>query len=148
MIDTNNSILFWQISKEWTEQHCNPKMFPIITLCNTFTFTYTMTFIYIYFQTCSFSKQKSDTALYVSYGAVMRIYGCSGCCKRWYFTFNDQECSPVAVDGVVYQENTNNMNILRHRNIQGLFEIFIFYFYFFNSYVLKNLHNIHKSNTL
>ncbi|XP_072021043.1 collagen triple helix repeat-containing protein 1-like [Amphiura filiformis] len=68
---------------------------------------------------CTITKQKSDSALYVTYGANMRVYGCHGCCKRWYITFNGAECSPIPIDGAVYQTNTNNMNLLRHRNIGG-----------------------------
>ena len=70
-------------------------------------------------QSCTITKQKSDSALYVTYGANMRLYGCHGCCKRWYITFNGNECSPIPIDGVVYQIHTNNMNLHRHRNIAG-----------------------------
>ena len=46
-----------------------------------------------------------------------RITGCSGCCKRWYFTFNAVECrAPATIDGLVYQ-NTN-INIHRSANIE------------------------------
>ncbi|XP_041459048.1 collagen triple helix repeat-containing protein 1-like [Lytechinus variegatus] len=69
--------------------------------------------------TCTFTKRKSDSALWVYYGGNLRLYGCSGCCKRWYFTFNDNECSPTPIDGIVYQTNTNNMNLHRHRSISG-----------------------------
>ena len=46
-----------------------------------------------------------------------RITGCSGCCKRWYFTFNAVECrAPATIDGLMYQ-NTN-INIHRSANIE------------------------------
>lgn len=69
--------------------------------------------------TCQFTKDLDDSALYVHYSANMRLYGCSGCCMRWYFTFNDAECSPITIDGTVYSENTHYSDLLRHRNIQG-----------------------------
>ncbi|PIK56850.1 putative collagen triple helix repeat-containing protein 1 [Apostichopus japonicus] len=69
---------------------------------------------------CVFTKQYSDTALWVYYGGNLRVYGCSGCCKRWYITFNGNECSsPTVIDAVVYQENTNEMNLHRHRSFEG-----------------------------
>ncbi|XP_072020471.1 collagen triple helix repeat-containing protein 1-like [Amphiura filiformis] len=74
---------------------------------------------YATIHTCSFTKQHEDSALYVVYSANMRLYGCSGCCKRWYFTFNNDECSPIPIDGVVYMENTNHMNGLKSRVFQG-----------------------------
>ena len=75
-------------------------------------------------QSCTITKQKSDSALYVAYGANMRTTNCHGCCKRWYFTFNNAECSsPTKIDGAVYQVNTNSMNLHRHRNISGRYEI-------------------------
>ncbi|XP_071490012.1 collagen triple helix repeat-containing protein 1-like [Diadema antillarum] len=69
--------------------------------------------------TCTFNKRDSSSALWVYYGGNLRLYGCNGCCKRWYFTFNDNECSPTPIDGVVYQTNTYYMNLHRHRSIQG-----------------------------
>ena len=52
----------------------------------------------------------------------MRIYNCNNCCKRWYVTFDGQECSPVPIDGVLYMRvgtgNTQN-NIHRPRVITG-----------------------------
>ncbi|XP_022084696.1 collagen triple helix repeat-containing protein 1-like [Acanthaster planci] len=69
--------------------------------------------------TCTIQKRYSNSALYVAYGGNLRLYGCDACCKRWYFTFNNNECSPVPIDGVVYQHNTYHMNLHRHRNIEG-----------------------------
>ncbi|XP_071490014.1 collagen triple helix repeat-containing protein 1-like [Diadema antillarum] len=69
--------------------------------------------------TCTFNKLESDSALWVYYGGNLRLYGCDSCCARWYFTFDDNECSPITIDGVVYQTNTYYMNLHRHRSIQG-----------------------------
>lgn len=50
----------------------------------------------------------------------MRIQGCTGCCKRWYFTFNGVECnSPYAIDGVFYMKSGSSQDIHRHRHIEG-----------------------------
>ena len=50
-----------------------------------------------------FTKNFSDTALRVAWTGTLRVYGCTGCCKRWYFTFNGAECSaPLPIDGIVY----------------------------------------------
>ncbi|XP_071824897.1 collagen triple helix repeat-containing protein 1-like [Apostichopus japonicus] len=69
---------------------------------------------------CVFQKQYSDTALWVYYGGNLRLYACSGCCKRWYITFNGNECSsPTVIDAVVYQANTYYMNLHRHRSFEG-----------------------------
>ena len=63
-------------------------------------------------------KKKSDTYLRVVYVGNTRITGCTHCCKRWFFTFNDAECTvPAAIDGVVYQRE--NLNIHRSVNIEG-----------------------------
>ncbi|XP_068672507.1 collagen triple helix repeat-containing protein 1-like [Montipora capricornis] len=52
---------------------------------------------------CVFTKNFSDTALHVAWTGSLRVTGCTGCCKRWYFTFNGAECSaPLPIDGIVY----------------------------------------------
>ncbi|XP_077996719.1 collagen triple helix repeat-containing protein 1-like [Glandiceps talaboti] len=72
-------------------------------------------------KTCSFKKLYSNTALYVAYGGNMRSYGCSGCCIRWFFRFNGNECSnPTAIDGIIYQTNTHYINLHRHYNVEGI----------------------------
>ena len=49
---------------------------------------------------------------------IIRIKGCTHCCKRWYFTFNSKECSnPAQIDGVIY--HGINANIHRPANIEG-----------------------------
>ena len=50
-----------------------------------------------------FTKNFTDTALYVAWTGAFRVHGCASCCKRWYFTFNSAECSaPLPIDGVVH----------------------------------------------
>ena len=69
-------------------------------------------------QACDFTKLKSGTFLRVVYMGIIRITGCTGCCKRWYFTFNSKECSnPAPIDGVIY--HGINANIHRPANIEG-----------------------------
>ena len=68
-----------------------------------------------------FTKNFSDTSLHVAWTGALRVYNCKGCCKRWYFTFNDAECSaPLPIDGIVYLDNVNNgQNPARVRHIDG-----------------------------
>ena len=49
------------------------------------------------------------------------MHGCTGCCKRWYFTFNGAECSgPSPIDGVVYLDRVSkSANPHRVRHIEG-----------------------------
>ena len=50
-----------------------------------------------------FTKQAHDTALKVEYNGDYRICCCLDCCKRWFFTFNGNEChGPLAIDGVAH----------------------------------------------
>ena len=66
-----------------------------------------------------FKKNFSDTALHVYWAGTLRVHGCSGCCKRWYFTFNGAECSaPLPIDGVVYI-NDKAKDPHRVRHIEG-----------------------------
>ena len=75
----------------------------------------------IYFlllQECDFVKLRDDSYLRVVYMGNIRIQGCTACCKRWYFTFNNAECSdPAPIDGSLYQ--SININIHRPTNIEG-----------------------------
>ena len=69
-------------------------------------------------QACNFTKLKAGTFLRVVYMGIIRITGCSNCCKRWYFTFNSNECSnPAPIDGVIF--HGINANIHRSANIEG-----------------------------
>ena len=53
------------------------------------------------------------------YGGTLRVSGCSGCCKRWYFTFDGAECTrPMTIDGIVYLSHSQE-NPHRHRVIEG-----------------------------
>ena len=54
-------------------------------------------------QDCVFTKNFTNTALYVAWTGAFRVSGCTSCCKRWYFTFNGAECSaPLPIDGIMY----------------------------------------------
>ena len=44
----------------------------------------------VLFQDCSFNKLQSDTAIKVSFQGVMRVYGSSSKCSRWFFKFITQ----------------------------------------------------------
>ena len=66
-----------------------------------------------------FTKNFSDTALHVAWTGGFRVYGCTKCCKRWYFTFNGAECSaPLPIDGIVYLELAGQ-SPHRVRHIEG-----------------------------
>ena len=67
-----------------------------------------------------FSKNFSVTSLHVSWTGVLRVHGCTNCCKRWYFTFNGAECAaPLPIDGIVYVGIGSGKNLLRVRHIEG-----------------------------
>ena len=69
---------------------------------------------------CVFTKNFSDTSLHVYWTGVLKIAGCTGCCKRWYFTFNGAECAaPLPIDGVVYLGSVRSQSPLRVRHIEG-----------------------------
>ena len=67
-----------------------------------------------------FTKNFSDTSLRVSWTEALRVSGCTGCGKRWYFTFNGAECSgPLPIDGIVYLGGAKSLNPHRVRHIEG-----------------------------
>ena len=71
-------------------------------------------------QECVFTKNFSDTSLRVSWTGALRVFGCTDCCKRWYFTFNGAECSgPLPIDGIVYLGGARSVNPHRVRHIEG-----------------------------
>ncbi|XP_066936544.1 collagen triple helix repeat-containing protein 1-like [Clytia hemisphaerica] len=73
-------------------------------------------------KTCSFSKSEQSTYLYVQVSSNMRIVNCDACCKRWFITFDGKECTPVAIDGVVYMykgKGSRYKNLHRPRVIAG-----------------------------
>ena len=63
------------------------------------------------------------TGLRVFWNGAFRIHGCSGCCRRWYFTFNGAECSaPAAIGGVMYMVHGQRKDPHRVRQIEGVCE--------------------------
>jgi len=75
----------------------------------------------LFLQDCVFTKNFSDTALHVAWTGNLRVYGCTTCCKRWYFTFNGAECSaPLPIDGTVYLGSLGKtQDPIRVRHIEG-----------------------------
>ena len=83
-------------------------------------FKFALFFLVNFVQDCMFTKNFSDTSLHVYWTGALRISGCTGCCKRWYFTFNGAECAaPLPIDGIVYLGGANNLNPHRVRHIEG-----------------------------
>jgi len=74
---------------------------------------------------CSFKKRSYSTYLEVTVSSSMRIYGCNGCCKRWYVTFDGVECTPVPIDVAVYMANLDGKfgDLHRPRIIKGYCKI-------------------------
>ncbi|XP_022808661.1 collagen alpha-1(XVI) chain-like [Stylophora pistillata] len=71
-------------------------------------------------QNCEFMKNFTDTSLHVYFAGTLRIYGCDGCCSRWYFTFNGAECSsPGPIEGAFFMRTGKNHDLHRHRHIEG-----------------------------
>lgn len=74
---------------------------------------------------CVFNKLSPNTGLRVYWNGVLRIYNCHACCRRWYFTFNDVECSaPAAIEGLVHMVHGDGSkkNLHRVRQIEGVCE--------------------------
>ncbi|XP_031574725.1 collagen triple helix repeat-containing protein 1-like [Actinia tenebrosa] len=68
---------------------------------------------------CVFLKKYSNSALHVYWNSEFSVNQCSGCCKRWFFTFNGAECqSPRAIDGLVYL-SYGTFWLHRVRHIEG-----------------------------
>ncbi|XP_062521593.1 collagen triple helix repeat-containing protein 1-like [Corticium candelabrum] len=74
-------------------------------------------------QNCNFRKHDSNSALRVVYAGSLRVYcRIGGCCSRWYFTFNGNECSgPTTIEGVVFGDPAKD-NPHRHTQIEGYCE--------------------------
>ncbi|KAM7430471.1 hypothetical protein ABFA07_018813 [Porites harrisoni] len=71
---------------------------------------------------CDFVKKNANSALHVYFAGNLKIYDCTACCSRWYFTFNGAECnSPGSIDGVFYIGTPKNVNhnFHNHRHIEG-----------------------------
>ena len=78
---------------------------------------------HLFLQECLFIKKSAETALRVFWSGNLRLHACHACCRRWYFTLNNTECSaPAAIDGVVYMENGAKKNLHRPRHIEGVCE--------------------------
>jgi len=96
------------------------------TFLPTYDFFRFLFFIYIFFpfntaKDCMFTKNFTDTALRVAWTGDFRVSGCTGCCKRRYFTFNGAECSaPLPIDGIVYLGSSGKtLNPHRVRHVEG-----------------------------
>ena len=71
------------------------------------------------FQDCQFTKIKDNTTLRVAFQGNIHVGGCSGCCKRWFITFNGAECSgPLPIDAMLNIPNSNAADY-RHGAIEG-----------------------------
>ncbi|KAL9958255.1 hypothetical protein ACROYT_G035249 [Oculina patagonica] len=69
---------------------------------------------------CDFHKCHDNTFLRVYYSGNIRISGCDECCNRWYFTFNEAECStPDSIDAALYQAHAGDLNKHGHGHIEG-----------------------------
>ena len=81
-------------------------------------------FYFRLFQDCSFNKLQSDTAVKVSFQGIMRVYGSSTKCNRWFFKFNGNECSgPRTIEAVVYNGwPSGSPNLHHHRSFEGYCE--------------------------
>ena len=78
----------------------------------------------ILFQDCSFNKLLSNTAIKVSFQGNTRVQGTASKCNRWYFKFNNNECSgPMTIEAIVYNSwSSGNPNLLHHRSFEGYCE--------------------------
>lgn len=69
---------------------------------------------------CSFTKEYSDTSLYVALSGNLRVAYTNNACGRWFFTFNGNECSnPNRIEAVVYAGGLSNHNLHRPRVVFG-----------------------------
>ncbi|EDO34842.1 predicted protein, partial [Nematostella vectensis] len=74
---------------------------------------------------CTIQKTSSSTAIHVTYNGPIEIGLCKRCCKRWFFTFNGQECrSPAPIDAIiglmlVNVNQRNTLPVFRHGTISG-----------------------------
>ena len=64
-------------------------------------------------------KIKDNTTLHVLFQGNIYLGSCSGCCKRWFITFNGAECSgPLPIDAILWIRNSNTDDH-RHGSIDG-----------------------------
>ena len=80
-------------------------------------------FLLSFQQNCTFKKHECNSALQVAYAASLRVLCSSGgCCSRWYFTFNGNECNgPMTIEGIVYGAPAIE-DPHRYRQIEGYCE--------------------------
>ena len=53
----------------------------------------------------------------------MRVGSTGVKCNRWYFKFNNKECSgPMTIEAVVYNSMVKYHNLLHHRSFEGYCE--------------------------
>ena len=93
--------------------------------CWWFPLQFNCLFVLFISQECVFKKISDKTGLRVFWNGVLRIANCHACCRRWYFTFNDAECSaPAAIDGIVYMNYGKGFkkDLHRVRQIEGVCE--------------------------
>ncbi|XP_051519711.1 collagen triple helix repeat-containing protein 1-like [Myxocyprinus asiaticus] len=56
---------------------------------------------------CTFTKQRSDSALHMMFSGSLRLKCKTACCQRWYFTFNGAKCTgPLPVESIIYLNST------------------------------------------
>ncbi len=55
-------------------------------------------------------KKSTSTYLYARFASDMRVAYCDQCCKRWFFTFDGVECSPVPIDIVIHMVTGKTLN--------------------------------------
>lgn len=74
---------------------------------------------------CTFNKLSENSALKVEFNGDYRICCCLDCCKRWFFTFNNAECQPLAIDGLMHihiNQGKTDSNIHKTTQIAGYCE--------------------------
>lgn len=74
---------------------------------------------------CTFNKLSENSVLKVEFNGVYRIAFCLYCCKRWFFTFSNAECQPLAIDGLMHihaNHGKTDSNIHKTTQIAGYCE--------------------------
>ncbi len=57
---------------------------------------------------CTFTKQRNDTVLKISWDGNIALEGCLDCCMRWYITVNGEDCgNPGTLDAAIRQDLTD-----------------------------------------
>ena len=101
---------------------CFPYTINLILMRNLFFSFSSSSFFHISIQSCDFVKKNANSALHVYFAGNLKIYDCTACCSRWYFTFNGAECNSTgSIDGVFYIGTPSNVNhnFHNHRHIEG-----------------------------